>query len=94
MYEVADNALLIVTDDPDEQIITVKCEPEQRAGAGARLRLDHTGPPSRQEALDLAGARAVITKHLINDAAEHSYDLVIDGLPQARARMGRLLTRL
>jgi predicted DNA-binding protein (MmcQ/YjbR family) len=28
VYKVADKVFLIVTDDPDEQIITVKCEPE------------------------------------------------------------------
>ena len=28
VYKVAGKAFLIVTDDPDEQIITVKCEPE------------------------------------------------------------------
>ena len=28
VYKVASKVFLIVTDDPDEQIITVKCEPE------------------------------------------------------------------
>jgi predicted DNA-binding protein (MmcQ/YjbR family) len=28
VYKVADKVFLIVTDDPEEQIITVKCEPE------------------------------------------------------------------
>ncbi|MFJ8768805.1 MmcQ/YjbR family DNA-binding protein [Streptomyces clavifer] len=28
VYKVAGKVFLIVTDDPDEQIITVKCEPE------------------------------------------------------------------
>ncbi|MEU9063207.1 MmcQ/YjbR family DNA-binding protein, partial [Streptomyces sp. NPDC048430] len=28
VYKVAGRVFLIVTDDPDEQIITVKCEPE------------------------------------------------------------------
>ncbi|MEV6603107.1 hypothetical protein [Kutzneria sp. NPDC051319] len=30
MYKVAGKVFLIVTDDPDDQIITVKCEPEWR----------------------------------------------------------------
>ncbi|MGC0335243.1 MmcQ/YjbR family DNA-binding protein [Streptomyces sp. SLBN-8D4] len=35
VYKVAGKVFLIVTDDPDEQIITVKCEPEHaRASAG------------------------------------------------------------
>ncbi|MER5668069.1 hypothetical protein [Streptomyces mirabilis] len=28
VYEVADKVFRVVTDDPDEQIITVKCEPK------------------------------------------------------------------
>lgn len=30
VYKVASKVFLIVTDDPDEQIITVKCEPAHR----------------------------------------------------------------
>ncbi|MFE9438325.1 MmcQ/YjbR family DNA-binding protein [Streptomyces sp. NPDC006602] len=83
VYKVADKVFLIVTDDPEEQIITVKCEPE-RARALERGYASIT--PGRcldkRHWISLGPGRG-ITKQLINDAVEHSYDLVIDGLPQS-----------
>lgn len=83
VYKVADKVFLIVTDDPDEQIITVKCEPEH---ARALERGYASIAPGRyldkRNWISLAPGRG-ITKRLINDAVEHSYDLVIDGLPKS-----------
>lgn len=73
VYKVAGKAFLIVTDDPDEQIITVKCEPEHPR-ARTRLRLDHTGPLPRQTPLDLTGPGPGITERLITNAVKDSYD--------------------
>jgi predicted DNA-binding protein (MmcQ/YjbR family) len=41
VYKVVGKVFLIVTDDPDERIITVKAEPEH----GRRLRSDTTFAP-------------------------------------------------
>ncbi|QNP74781.1 MmcQ/YjbR family DNA-binding protein [Streptomyces roseirectus] len=82
VYKVAGKVFLIVTDDPDEQIITVKCTPEH-----ARV-LVHGHPsitPGRY--LDKRhwislGPGPGITERLITDAVEDSYDLVVERLPK------------
>ncbi|GAP45852.1 MmcQ/YjbR family DNA-binding protein [Streptomyces azureus] len=83
VYKVADKVFLIVTDDPDEQIITVKCEPEH---ARALKRGYASITPGRyldkRHWISLGPGRG-ITKQLTNDAVEHSYDLVIDSLPKS-----------
>ena len=76
VYKVAGKVFLIVTDDPDEQIITVKCEPEH---ARAQERDYATITPGRY--LDKRhwislGPGPGITKRLVSDAVEDSYDLV------------------
>ncbi|MFE1198745.1 MmcQ/YjbR family DNA-binding protein [Streptomyces olivaceoviridis] len=82
VYKVAGKVFLIVTDDPDEQIITVKCEPEH---ARAQERGYATITPGRY--LDKrnwisVGPGPGITRQLVTDAVEHSYDLVVESLPQ------------
>ena len=82
VYQVAGKVFLIVTDDPDEQIITVKCEP----GYARALERDHASiTPGRY--LDKRhwmslGPGPGITKRLITDAVEDSYDLVVERLPR------------
>jgi len=87
VYKVAGKVFLIVTEDPDEQIITVKCEPEH---ARAQERGYATITPGRY--LDKRhwislGPGPGITERLITDAVEHSYDLVVETLPR-RDRTG------
>ncbi|MFF3906640.1 MmcQ/YjbR family DNA-binding protein [Streptomyces sp. NPDC001848] len=91
VYKVAGKVFLIVTDDPDEQIITddadeqiitVTCEPEH---ARAQERGYATITPGRY--LDKRhwislGPGPGITKRVVTDAVEHSYDLVVESLPQ------------
>ncbi|MGC9441497.1 MmcQ/YjbR family DNA-binding protein [Streptomyces sp. WG5] len=82
VYKVAGKVFLIVTDDPDEQIITVKCEPER---ARAHMHAHATITPGRY--LDkrhwiTLGAGPGITKRLITDVVEDSYDLVVARLPE------------
>ncbi|WP_447038875.1 MmcQ/YjbR family DNA-binding protein [Streptomyces sp. DSM 118878] len=83
VYKVGGKVFLIVTDDPDEQIITVKCEPEH---ARALERGHSSIAPGRY--LDKRhwislGPGPGVTKRLINDVVEHSYDLVVDSLPRS-----------
>jgi predicted DNA-binding protein (MmcQ/YjbR family) len=81
VYKVAGKVFLIVTDDPDEQIITVKCEPEH---ARAQVRGYVSIRPGRY--LDKRhwislGPGPGITKRLVTDAVEDSYDLAVERLP-------------
>lgn len=82
VYKVAGKVFLIVTDDPDEQIITVKCEPEH---AHAYVHGYASITPGRY--LDKRhwislGAGPGITKQLVTDAVEDSYHLVAERLPR------------
>ncbi|WP_033825845.1 MmcQ/YjbR family DNA-binding protein [Kitasatospora sp. MBT63] len=82
VYKVAGKIFLIVTDDPNEQIITVKCEPEH---AHAQTRHHATITPGRyldkRHWISLAPGPG-ITRRLVTDAVEHSYDLVVEQLPR------------
>ncbi len=82
VYKVAGKVFLIVTDDPDEQIITVKCEPEH---ARAQVRGYVSITPGRY--LDKRhwislGPGPGITKRLVTSAVEDSYDLAVERLPR------------
>jgi predicted DNA-binding protein (MmcQ/YjbR family) len=82
VYKVAGKVFLIVTDDPDDQIITVKCEPEH---ARAQERGYASITPGRY--LDKRhwislGPGPGITKPLVTAAVENSYDLVVERLPR------------
>lgn len=82
VYKVAGKVFLIITDDPDDQIVTVKCEPEH---ASARERGYASITPGRY--LDKRhwislGPGPGITKRLVTDAVEDSYDLVVERLPR------------
>ncbi|ONK11756.1 MmcQ/YjbR family DNA-binding protein [Streptomyces sp. MP131-18] len=82
VYKVAGKVFLIVTDDPDEQIITVKCEPEH---ARAHVHDYPSITPGRY--LDKRhwvslGPGPGITERLVTDAVEDSYDLVVERLPR------------
>ncbi|MET7453465.1 MmcQ/YjbR family DNA-binding protein [Streptomyces sp. NPDC005574] len=82
VYKVAGKVFLIVTEDPDEQIITVKCEPEH---ARVQERGHASITPGRY--LDRrhwisVGPGPGITERLVTDAVEDSYDLVAERLPR------------
>ncbi|MFI5967875.1 MmcQ/YjbR family DNA-binding protein [Streptomyces asoensis] len=82
VYKVAGKVFLIVTDDPDEQIITVKFEPEY---ARELVRGYASITPGRY--LDKRhwislGAGPGITEQLVTDAVEDSYHLAVERLPR------------
>jgi predicted DNA-binding protein (MmcQ/YjbR family) len=88
VYKVAQKVFLIVTDDPDELIITVKTEPDfgrslQRSyesiGQGRYLNKAHWIS---------VGAGREITVELIEDLVAHSYELVLDSVPRSRRPRG------
>ena len=90
VYKVAGKVFLIVTDDPGEPIVTVKCEP----GHARALQRQHASiMPGRY--LNKAhwisvGPGRGITRDLVADLVEQSYELVLDTVPH-RGRPGRTL---
>ncbi|MFF4733958.1 MmcQ/YjbR family DNA-binding protein [Streptomyces mirabilis] len=82
VYKVAGKVFLIVTDDPDEQIITVKCEPEHaRAHVHGYASITPGRYLDKRHWISL-GPGPGITKRLVTDAVEDSYDLAVERLPQ------------
>ncbi|MEU1347683.1 MmcQ/YjbR family DNA-binding protein [Streptomyces sp. NPDC005795] len=82
VYKVAGKVFLIITDDPDEQIITVKCEPEH---ARTQERAHPSITPGRY--LDKRhwvslGPGPGITERLVTDAVEDSYHMAVERLPR------------
>ncbi|NWN87853.1 MAG: MmcQ/YjbR family DNA-binding protein [Micrococcaceae bacterium] len=82
VYKVADKVFLIVTDDPDELIITIKADPDH----GDALRQDYpTIIPGRyldNEHWVSVGAGSGISEDLGKDLVDDSYELVRESLPQ------------
>ncbi|MCX5535906.1 MmcQ/YjbR family DNA-binding protein [Streptomyces sp. NBC_00006] len=81
VYKVVGKVFLIVTDDPDEQIVTVKCEPEHgRAHVHAHASITPGRYLDKRHWISL-GPGPGITERLVTDAVEDSYDLVVERLP-------------
>ncbi|MET9994062.1 MmcQ/YjbR family DNA-binding protein [Streptomyces mutabilis] len=84
VHKVAGKVFLIVTDDPDERIITVKADPEQ----GRRLR-DSYPSITAGRYLDKrhwvsVGAGAGLTTALVENLVTDSYDLALASAPRSR----------
>ncbi|ANS63192.1 hypothetical protein SLINC_0968 [Streptomyces lincolnensis] len=84
VYKVAGKVFLIVTDDPDELIVTVKAEPEY----GRLLRGRHTSITAGRY-LDKrhwisVGAGRGVSADLVADLVDHSYHLVLETVPRDR----------
>lgn len=81
VYKVGEKLFMIVTDDPDERIITLKADPDHASA----LR-DHFPTVTFGRYLDKGhwisiGAGRGITPHLITELVKTSYQLVVDTLP-------------
>ncbi|WP_329271692.1 MmcQ/YjbR family DNA-binding protein [Streptomyces pseudovenezuelae] len=83
VYKVAGKVFLIVTDDPDEQIITVKCEPEHARALERGYASITPGRYLHKRHWISLGPGPGVTEELVIDAVEHSYDLVINGPPRS-----------
>ena len=82
VYKVAGKVFLIVTDDPDEQIITLKCEPDHARALEHRYASITPGRYLGKHHWISLGPGPGITERLITDAVEDSYDLVAARLPR------------
>ena len=83
VFKVGGKVFLIVTDDPEEPIVTVKCEPER---ARALQRKYETVTPGRY--LDkthwtTVGPGPGVTEKLVRELVTDSYDLVAPQTPAA-----------
>ncbi|MFE3849996.1 MmcQ/YjbR family DNA-binding protein [Streptomyces griseorubiginosus] len=84
VYKVAGKVFLIVTDDPDDQIVTVKCEPEHaRALERGYASITPGRYLDKKHWISIGPGRG-ITERLVDEAVGHSYDLVVDRLPHDR----------
>lgn len=76
VYKVADKVFLIVTDDPDELIITVKTDPDR----GSALRREYPsithGRYLDKEHWVCVGTGKAINKELVENLVQGSYQLV------------------
>nr|WP_196789417.1 MmcQ/YjbR family DNA-binding protein [Streptomyces caniscabiei] len=82
VYKVAGKVFLIVTDDPDEQIITVKCEPEHaRALERGHASITPGRYLDKRHWISL-GPGPRITERLVTDVVEDSYHLAVERLPR------------
>ncbi|MFI2652068.1 MmcQ/YjbR family DNA-binding protein [Micromonospora fulviviridis] len=82
VFKVVGHVFLIVTEDPEEQIITVKSEPPH---VDALVREHPSAQPGRY--LDKhhwvsIGPGESITRALVGDLVRDSYSLVVEGLPR------------
>ncbi|MER5833761.1 MmcQ/YjbR family DNA-binding protein [Streptomyces sp. NPDC002130] len=82
VYKVAGKVFLIVTDDPDEQIITVKCELEHaRAHVHGYPSITPGRYLDKRHWISL-GPGPGITEGLVADVVEDSYHLAVERLPR------------
>ncbi|MFI0349993.1 MmcQ/YjbR family DNA-binding protein [Actinomadura sp. 9N407] len=87
VYKVAGKVFLIVTDDPREQIITVKAEPEHARSLRQRHASITVGRYLNKRHWISLAAGQEITPTLVKDLVADSYELVAASVP-ARHRPG------
>ncbi|WP_216588941.1 MmcQ/YjbR family DNA-binding protein [Streptomyces brasiliscabiei] len=89
VYKVAGKVFLIVTDDPGEQMITVKCEPEHARALERGFASITPGRYLDKRHWISVGPGPGITQRLVTDVVEDSYDLVAERLPRRDRRSAR-----
>ncbi|MFJ9378569.1 MmcQ/YjbR family DNA-binding protein [Streptomyces sp. NPDC101455] len=89
VHKVVGKVFLIVTDDPDKQIITVKCEPEHARALERGFASITPGRYLDKRHWISLGPGPGITERMIIDAVEDSYALVAE----RRTRHNRPSTR-
>ncbi|MER7727444.1 MmcQ/YjbR family DNA-binding protein [Streptomyces sp. NPDC096323] len=82
VYKVAGKVFLIVTDDPDDQIITVKAEPDR--AWSLRQEYESVAPGrylDKRHWISVSAGRDIATG-TVKELVGHSYDLVLDSIPR------------
>ena len=97
VYKVGDKVFMIVTDDPDERIITLKAEPYHASAFRDHFQTVTFGRYFDKGHWISVGAGRGITARFITELVKTSYQLVVETMPlcgrpkmrraRARARM-------
>lgn len=88
VYKVAGKVFMIVTDDPNELIITVKAEPEQREVLFERFASVTAGRYLDKNRWISIGPGKDITRTMVSDVVKTSYRLVLKTLPKRERPTG------
>lgn len=83
VYKVGSKVFLIVTDDPNERIITVKVEPEQRSALSDRFQSVTAGRYLDKDHWISISAGPGITGGVVTDLVKGSYRLVVKTIRKA-----------
>ena len=81
VYKVREKVFLIVTEDPAEQIITVKAEPNHGAALRRSFATITPGRYLHKQHWITIGAGVGITPALVEDLVANSYELVVSRMP-------------
>lgn len=84
VYKVGGKVFLVVTDDPDELIVTVKADPDHGDALRRRYASVTPGRYLDKEHWVSVGAGDGITAELVEDLVDESYRLVRESLPRSR----------
>jgi predicted DNA-binding protein (MmcQ/YjbR family) len=84
VYKVAGKVFLIVTDDPGEQIITVKAEPDRARSLQQQHDCVAPGRYLDKRHWISVSAGQDITTGMVKDLVGYSYDLVLEAVPRKR----------
>ena len=82
VYKVSGRVFLIITEDPNEEIITVKAEPPHIDALVTRHESIQPGRYLDKYHWVSIGPGTGVTESLVQDLVRESYDLVVDGLPR------------
>jgi len=82
VYKVAGKVFLIVTDDPGEPIVTVKCEPDRGRSLQAAYESIILGRYLDKNHWTSVGPGPGVTLTLVRELVTDSYDLVLEGVPR------------
>ena len=82
VYKVGPKVFLIVTDDPNERIITVKVGPEQRDSLFDRFTSVTAGRYLDKDSWISIGSGKGVTSTLATDAVKTSYRLILKSVPK------------
>jgi predicted DNA-binding protein (MmcQ/YjbR family) len=82
VYKVAGKVFLIVTDDPGEPIVTVKCEPDRGRSLQAAYESIIPGRYLDKNHWTSVGPGPGVTLTLVRELVTDSYDPVLEGVPR------------
>jgi predicted DNA-binding protein (MmcQ/YjbR family) len=84
VYKVAGKVFLIVTDDPEELIVTLKAEPEHGRLLRGRYPSVTSGRYLDKRHWISVGAGRGVTADLVTELVDDSYHLVLETVPRNR----------